>query len=388
MRAAGKERIHPLNSPASPTPAADAARVYVHFGAFGLICYDHDGTEQWRSEMPLPVNTFGTAASPTVANGRLIFVRDTNEASSLEAIDGATGKTIWRTDRAGFASGWSAPTLWRHGGIDQVLVLGVWWLTAYDLADGKELWSVPGLTDEPIVTPAVGEDLVYVTSYNMGKSPEVIGLPAFSTVLAECDADANGVLSLAEARTNRSILSRSDADGEGDHPLAIFFSFLDEDRDGSLTEQEYQKIFAWLAGFQHANAVVAVRPAGPGRAAEIVWQDGEGVPECPSPLYYRGRLYFVKNGGLVSCLDGRTGALVYRARLGSAGPCYASPVAGDGKIYSASARGVVTVFAAGDKLAVLAQNDLRTRIMATPALALGHVYVRTDSELLAFGPVE
>jgi outer membrane protein assembly factor BamB len=92
----------------------------------------------------------------------------------------------------------------------------------------------------------------------------------------------------------------------------------------------------------------------------------------------------VKNGGLVTCLDAASGALVYEGRLDQRGPCYGSPVAGDGKLYCASARGQVTVFAAGDELEVLARNDLGERILATPALVAGAVYVRTAGHLYAF----
>ena len=117
----------------------------------------------------------------------------------------------------------------------------------------------------------------------------------------------------------------------------------------------------------------------------IAWQHPHGVPECPSPLYYRGRVYLIKNGGIASCLDARSGEVRYQERIGARGPRYSSPVVGDGKIYAASARGVVSVYQAGDELKVLAHNDLGERIMATPALVDGRVYVRTAAHLYAFG---
>jgi outer membrane protein assembly factor BamB len=383
--AGGVERMHEINGPASSTPTTDGERVYVYFGSFGLIAYELDGEEAWRREMPLPQNSFGTAASPIVVEDLLILLRDVNGESFLEAIDGESGDVLWHMEREGFGSGWSTPSLWRREGTDELLVLGVWWLTAYDLADGSERWSVPGLTDEPIVTPTVGDGLVYVSSYNMNRGTEVIGLPEFEELLVEHDHDGDGELNRDEAAENASVLSRFDADGEGDHPLRIFFRFLDEDQDGSITAAEYPKLASWLGAFEHANAVVAVRPGADGKPAEIAWQQARGVPECPSPLYYEGRLYLIKNGGMMSCLDAGTGEIVYQDRTGARGPCYASPVAGDGKIYTASARGEVTVVKAGDELEVLARNDLGERIMATPALVDGAVYVRTEKHLFAFG---
>jgi hypothetical protein len=60
-------------------------------------------------------------------------------------------------------------------------------------------------------------------------------------------------------------------------------------------------------------------------------------------------------------------------------------VAADNRIYIASAEGVVTVIDAGAKLNVLATNKLDGAILATPALAAGSIYVRTESHLYAFG---
>ena len=102
-------------------------------------------------------------------------------------------------------------------------------MTGYDLKTGTEQWSVPGLTDEPCITPVNGEGLVFTTSYNMKNNPEVIGLPEFDELLEEYDKDNDGELTREEIKSNQSILSRYDADGEGDHPLRGFFRFLDVD---------------------------------------------------------------------------------------------------------------------------------------------------------------
>lgn len=382
------ERAHRINTPASSTPCTDGERVYVYFGSFGLVCYDKVGEAVWRRELSVPRNSFGTAASPVLAEGKLIFVNDANDGSYLEAIEPETGETLWRTERKGQLSGWSTPTVWEREGVDELLVYGNWWMSAYDLEDGSMRWSVPGLADEPIVMPAVSEDLVFVSSYNMGANEEVIGLPEFDALLADLDEDESGDLSRSEAEKNESVLSRFDGQGEGDHPLRIFFRFLDADKDGALTAEEYKKLIKWLDDFAHINGVVAIRPDNGEGQAEIAWQFARGVPECPSPLYASGRLYMVKNGGVVTCLDAKSGDLIFTGRLGTRGPHYSSPVMGDGKIYCASAKGSVAIIEAGRELKVLSTNDLGERIMATPALANGVVYVRGAKHLLAFGERE
>lgn len=378
------ERTHRINSAASPTPATDGERVCSYFGSFGVVCYDVDGGEVWRREMKLLRNTFGSAASPILHDGRLILIRDTDEESTLFVLDAKTGEVVRQLDRAGFRSAWSTPVIWNNAGVEELLVYGAFKLTAYALEDGRERWSVPGLADEPATTPVTGDGLVFVTSYNMRTNPEVIGLPKFSELLERYDDNGNATLDRREVEPNESILSRNDADGEGDHPLRGFFRWLDANRDGELSEKEWQKIIDWLGSFEHRNALVAIRPGDDERDAEIAWQHGRGVPECPSPLWHEGLVYLVKNGGIASCLDGKTGRLHYQERIGARGPRYSSPVAGDGKVYAASARGQITVWKTGPALEVLAQNELGERIMATPALVDGRVYVRTEAHLYCF----
>ncbi|MCA8958286.1 MAG: PQQ-binding-like beta-propeller repeat protein, partial [Planctomycetes bacterium] len=226
------EKVHRVNSAASPTPTTDGERVYVYFGSFGLLCYDVHGNERWRRPLPQTRNQFGTASSPILAGPFLILLRDADRDSFLEALEPKTGKTVWKVPRRGFVASWSTPVLWRRDRADELVVYGAFTLTGYDLRSGAERWSVPGLADEPCITPVLGGGRVYVTSYNMRINPEVLGLPTFAKLLAECDRDGDGRIDRDEAARNKSVLSRSDADGEGDHPLRMFFRFLDADRDG------------------------------------------------------------------------------------------------------------------------------------------------------------
>lgn len=385
LEAPAFERTHEVNGPASPSPATDGERVFVQFGSFGLVAYDLAGEELWRQPRSAQKNTFGSAASPILADGKLLILSDSEEGSFLEALEPATGARLWRQERERFHSGWSTPGLWTRDGKPELLVLGVGWLTAHDLADGGERWSYPGLTDEPITTPIAGGGLVFATSYNLKTNEDAMQLWSFERVLAEHDHDGDGVLAGPEIDENRSVLSRPDADGEGDHPLSIFRRFLDVDRDGRITAEEYGKLRAWVDSWEHLNGIVALRPGDGERPAELAWHYPRGVPECPSPLYLDGRVYMVMNGGTLTCLDAAAGTLVFQERLPARGPYYASLVGGDGKLFAASAHGGLTVLAAADELRVLSSVDLGERLMATPALSDGVVYVRTETHLHAFG---
>ena len=81
-------------------------------------------------------------------------------------------------------------------------------------------------------------------------------------------------------------------------------------------------------------------------------------PRSSSPLLYKDRLYLVRNGGVVTCLEAPTGKVIYRTRSGSPGPYFASPVAAAGQVYLASGEGVVTCSCIEGSTGRLAKNDL------------------------------
>ena len=322
------EQVHQLSSPAAATPATDGERVYVYFGSYGLLCYDLDGNLKWERRLPLPENPYGATASPILAGELLVFNHQGKDAYLL-GLNRRDGRTVWRTDRSSFRYGWSTPVHWHHDEIDEIVVLGGDFepnqrLMAYDLATGAERWWVAGLPPCGKSTPVIGGGLLFLAA------PDII-------------------------------LEQSA-----------------EKRNPDKAAQFYAK---------NGNRLMAIRPGSTGEVAQtnIAWSDRTGVPGVPSPLYYDGHLYTFKDGGLVFCRVAATGELLFNERLGTLGYYYSSPVAADHRIYIASAEGVVTVFDAGAKLNVLATNKLDGAILATPALAAGNIYVRTKSNLYAFG---
>ena len=136
------------------------------------------------------------------------------------------------------------------------------------------------------------------------------------------------------------------------------------------------------------RGVVAVTPgAAQGQlpATAVRWRVQKNVPYIPAPLLYQGVYYLVKTGGIVTTLDPSTGSLLKEGRAtGALGEYYASPVAADGRVYVANLEGKVTVLKSGGQWEILAQNDLREEISATPALANGRIYVRTRGAVYCF----
>jgi outer membrane protein assembly factor BamB len=356
-------------SPAAATPVTDGARVYSYFGSCGLVCYDFKGAEQWRHPFP-PLKSFGgfgSGASPVLADGLIILNRDQVGGSQLAAIKAANGELAWTTDR-GQSYGWSTPAIWEQDGRKEIVLPASAALKGYDLHTGAEHWTVRGIAAATCSTPVVGDGLLFVSSWSNtegGNAP-----PPFDAVLDKYDRNHDEALSAEE-------LSGSD--------LARLFQALDLNRDQRITRDEYEPLRSLAT--RSKNILLAVRPGGMGdiTRSHVVWTQTKGLPYVSSPLYYEGRLYLVKDGGLVSCFKAATGQpLFLQERLGAAGNYYASPVAANGHIYLASVSGAVSVLEAGDTFNLLARNELGERISATPAIAENTLYVRAGRHLFAF----
>jgi outer membrane protein assembly factor BamB len=137
-------------------------------------------------------------------------------------------------------------------------------------------------------------------------------------------------------------------------------------------------------GYRNSD-YMAIRAGGRGdvTASHVVWQAPSGASYVPSILYYDGLLYMTNEIGIVTCADANTGERVWRHRLG--GVFFASPVAGDGKIYLASETGETFVLRAGKTPEVLSLNEVGERLIASPAIAYGRLFLRSDRTLFAVG---
>ena len=105
---------HLKNSYASETPVTDGERLYVYFGAIGLVAaVDFDGEVLWTKETGT-FNTMlamATAASPALHEDRLYVLNDNTTQSFLTALDTTTGEEVWRVDRQEGGQTWATPLL-------------------------------------------------------------------------------------------------------------------------------------------------------------------------------------------------------------------------------------------------------------------------------------
>jgi outer membrane protein assembly factor BamB len=133
---------------------------------------------------------------------------------------------------------------------------------------------------------------------------------------------------------------------------------------------------------------MAVRLGGSGDMTDksILWRYYKSLPNVPSPLLYKGVLYMMKEGGILTALDAATGAVLKQGRLnGALDFYYSSPVAADGKIYAASQTGQVSVVRAGGDWEHLKVNEMDGEVFATPVPLDGRLYLRTTGTLYCFG---
>jgi outer membrane protein assembly factor BamB len=97
-------------------------------------------------------------------------------------------------------------------------------------------------------------------------------------------------------------------------------------------------------------------------------------------------LYTLKEGGIFTSFDPKTGQVQKQGRLqGALGTYYASPVAADGKIYLANEDGKTVVLKAGAQWEILHVGEFDAGIKATPAITGGRIYLRTHNALYCFG---
>ena len=363
---------HKLNNAASATPVTDGVNVYSFFADFGLVAYGADGNELWRLPLGPFTNLHGMGSSPVLAGDRLFLVCDQDVGSFLLALDKRTGKQLWRVERPAVVHGFATPTLL---GDDQLVVPGSYLLASYAVKTGAELWSVRGLTWQIKNTAvAAAGGTIFVTGWAPGADAgQSLPLPPFETAAAEIDANHNGRLEAAE-------LNPSPYKHGGS------WRAIDLDADGAIDKREW----GFYRGRRAArNLTMAVRPGharGDLTDTHVLWRNEKSVPQVSSPLLYDGVLYTVKDGGILTSLDPKTGEILKTARLpGAIDAYYSSPVAADGKLYLAGEKGSVSVVKAGAQWEPLHVAAFDDGIYATPAINAGRIFLRTTEMLFCFG---
>ena len=367
------EKIHGVGSHAQATPVTDGERVISLFGSAGLLCYDTKGEPLWQQRMG-PFNTdFGAGTSPIIVDDFVIVCQDHDTGSFIAAFDKRTGEQVWKTGRSEFRRSYCTPVITEDRGKKQIVVASTLRAVGYDLATGREVWTVRGLARAACASPGLAKDgTVYLASFAGGGEPGArISVPPFEEFEKIHDTDKNGTIEESE-------IDKKD-------PIGRRFSQVDADKTGRITREEYE-FFRGLFD-KSRNVLMAVKPGGEGDVTRtrVVWEFTRNVPLVASPVYAAGHVFTVKDGGIVMSLDASTGKLVKRKRIEASGSYYSSPVVGDGKLYLLNEDGQLSVINAEGEWRVLSTDDFGEPIYATPAIVDGKIYLRTMGHLYCFG---
>jgi outer membrane protein assembly factor BamB len=370
---ARKETLDNRNSPASPTPASDGKNIYVFFGDYGMVSYGFDGNERWHTPLGPFTNVYGMGASPVVVDDKVVLVCDQSRDSFIAAFGLADGKLRWKTARPEALSGHSTPSILR--GVDGkalIVAPASFRMDAYSAETGNSVWWMHGLASEMKSVPVIDGDTIYINGFNTPENDpgKQIAVAPFEEVLKKYDANGDGKISKDEAPDQRT---------------KTYFPYIDLNQDGVLDAYEW-KMYAAVMGA--TNSLMAVKAGANGdiTSTGVLWRFHKSIPQLPSVVLYRGVIYMINDGGVLTTLDSKTGEVFKQARLrGVSDRYFSSPVAADGKVFIASHSGVVAVLKAGGDQEVLAANKLNEDIYATPAIADGRIYVRTVSFLYCFG---
>jgi outer membrane protein assembly factor BamB len=323
----------------------------------GRMLWDQEVTPQQPKYKQRP-NSFAT--STPVADGQRVY---------LVACDGkilATdleGKVLWTNHEFDYYSQHGlavSPVLWE----DLVVVAFDW---SSPGPDKKVGWEVPW--DKALIL-AVDKN-TGVTRWRGSRGSSQIGhaTPTIARVdgVDQLVSSAGAVVQGFDLKTGERLWTVS-SPGEGVVPSAVAGDGL------SFT----------TTGFRQ-ETILAVRLGGRGDVTQthVAWRVTEEVPHVPSLLYVSPRLYSITDAGIVNCIQGATGQVLWRQRL--PGKYSASPVYADGKVYFLSESGRATVIEEGPQYKLVAQNELGQTCCASPAISRGNLFLRTEKALYCIG---
>jgi outer membrane protein assembly factor BamB len=135
--------------------------------------------------------------------------------------------------------------------------------------------------------------------------------------------------------------------------------------------------------------LLALRAGGTGDITEshLLWKyEGSAAPDVPSPVSDGKHFYMVDDRGLVTCLDAKTGALIWGPETTTEGIVSASPVLTDGKLYIVNEMGVTSIVSVEPEFKLLATNELDgSYTLASPAVSGSQIFIRTSTHLYCIG---
>jgi outer membrane protein assembly factor BamB len=302
-------------------------------------------------------------SSPSpVTDGERVFAL--TGAGTLEGFD-LDGRELWarnlQEDYGDFGLNWgyaSSPTLYDGRLYVQVLhgmkTDDPSYVLAVDPGDGSTLWRVERPTDAPHESPDA-----YTT-------PLVLRAGGETAIVISGGDYVTG----HDPATGEELwrLGGLNPDKEGNYRVVA----------SSVTSNGYLVVPTRERPLQVFRVERATQPP------VEVWQTREG-PDVPTPVSDGERLYVVRDNGVTLAMDLETGDVVWGPQRLKTGTYSASPVLVDGLIYATSEDGVTTIVRAGPEFELVAQNDLGSYTLSSPAISDGQIFLRTEDYLYCIG---
>lgn len=313
----GRVKAHQLHNMATPTAVSDGKQVWVRFGTGLVVCLDARGAVVWERQLG-------------------------KEFGDYNANHGMGTSPMLLDGRLFVACMHQGPS----------------YLLAIDARTGKDLWK----KDRNLEAKEEAQD-----SYS---SPIIVRSPGWAgarLVLAGAEA-----VNCYDPKTGAEIWTHGGL--KVPHPYGRTIS--GPAAGGGV-------VVAVASGFQNRGFTIGLQTEGQGSRPESdrLWTCSKFSPDCGTPVVYQGKVYFVRDDGIASCLDAKTGEAHWQERLFTAN-VKVSPVAGDGKVYFLNGQGNCTVVRASTKLETLATNELNETTLSSPAISNGRIYLRTDEGLV------
>ncbi len=319
---------HLKSTHANPTVACNDELLIAFFGSEGLYCYDHSGELKWEKDLGfLDSGWFYDTeyqwgfAASPVIYENLVIVQCDIQSGSFIAAYNLADGEEVWRTKRDEIPGWSSPVLYEFDGRTMVATNGTKGIRGYDARTGEEVWSFTAENSE-IVTP----------------TPFVAQNKIFVTA--------------------------------GYSPIMPIYA-ISTDAQGELNLDEGQSTSNYIA-----------------------WSHRRGGPYMPSPIAYGDYFYVCSNIGVMSCYQISTGKRVYQKRLkgglndeGKTRPLsfVASPLAADGHIFLPSENGQIVVVKSGPEFEQIYVNQTDMKILSSPAISEGKLYLRGQKYLMAIG---
>jgi outer membrane protein assembly factor BamB len=174
------------------TPVTDGERIYAYFGAMGLYAYDFSGNQVWSKDLGVfeMDGQWGTGTSPMIHNGVLYMQIDNEDFSTLHALDGKTGKEIWRVNREEGPNR-STPIIWKNRLRTELVTQGLV-TRSYNPDNGELYWQLYLQGGRSSSMPVGDDDRLIIANEKRGAGGFMFSVKA----------GASGDISLAEGETS------------------------------------------------------------------------------------------------------------------------------------------------------------------------------------------